>query len=102
MATVEALFVAIVARRVRRGHHAVLQSGQLRSLIDHPVADAAARIAAGRGSMWGAALSDAEVASIPEFILGFAQLVEASVVSEPSDESPIASRVAPVTVRLPA
>ena len=100
MATVEALFVAIVARRVRRGHHAVFQSGQLRSLIDPPVADAAARIAAAVGHAADLDLTDADVASITEFILGFAELVEASVMSEPSDGMLIDRLVALAAVRL--
>ena len=85
MAMVETLFVAIVARRVRRGHHAAFQSGQLRSLIDHPVAGAAARIATAVGRAADLALTDADVASITEFILGFVELVEASVPPEPND-----------------
>jgi len=85
MAMAETLFVAIVARRVRRGHHAAFQSGQLRSLIDHPVADAAARIAAAVGHAADLALTDADVASITEFILGFVELVESSVPPEPDD-----------------
>lgn len=85
MAMVETLFVAIVARRVRRAHHAAFQSGQLRSLIDHPVAEAAARIAAAVGRAADLALTDADVASITEFILGFVELVEANVPPEPND-----------------
>ena len=89
MAMAETLFVAIVARRVRRGHHAAFQSGQLRSLIDHPVADAAARIATAVGHAADLALTDADVASITEFILGFVELVESSVPAEPDDGSVI-------------
>ena len=85
MAMVETLFVAIVARRIRGAHHAVFQSGQLRSLIDHPVADAAARIAAAVGRAADLMLTDADVASITEFILGFVELVEANVPPEPND-----------------
>ena len=89
MAMAETLFVAIVARRVRRGHHAAFQSGQLRSLIDHPVADAAARIATAVGHAADLALTDADVASITEFILGFVELVESNVPAEPDDGSVI-------------
>jgi len=85
MAMVETLFVAIVARRVGRAHHAAFQSGQLRSLIDHPVAGAAARIATAVGRAADLALTDADVASITEFILGFVELVEASIPPEPND-----------------
>lgn len=100
MAMVEALFVAIVARRVRGAHHAVFQSGQLRSLIDHPVADAAARIAAAVGREADLALTDADVASITEFILGFAELVEANVPPEPNDGTVIDRLVALAAKRL--
>ena len=100
MAMVETLFVAIVARRVRRAQHAVFQSGQLRSLIDHPVADAAARISAAVGRAADLALTDADVASITEFILGFVELVEASVPPEPNDGTLIDRLVALAAERL--
>ncbi|HEX6061093.1 MAG TPA: PRD domain-containing protein [Candidatus Limnocylindria bacterium] len=85
MAMAETLFVAIVARRVRRAHYAAFQSGQLRSLIDHPVADAAARIAAAVGRAADLVLTDADVASITEFILGYDELVGTSAPPEPTD-----------------
>jgi transcriptional antiterminator len=100
MAMAETLFVAIVARRVRNGHHAAFLSGQLRSLIDHPVADAAARIAAAVGAAAHLALTDADVASITEFILGFVELVEASVPPEPNDGALIDRLVALAAQRL--
>ena len=85
MSTIESLFIAIVARRVRSGRHAVFQSGQLRSLVDHPVADAAARIAAAVDRVADLSLTDADVASITEFILGFVELVDADASSAPDD-----------------
>ncbi len=100
MAMVETLFVAIVARRVRGAHYAVFQSGQLRSLIDHPVADAAARIAAAVGRAAGLTLTDADIASITEFILGFVELVEANVPPEPNDGTIIDRLVALAAKRL--
>jgi transcriptional antiterminator len=100
MATVETLFIAIVARRVRHGHHAAFQSGQLRSLVDHPVADAAARIAAAVGRAADLALTDGDVASITEFILGFAELVEASVPAEPDGAALIDRLVTLAAARL--
>ncbi len=102
MAMVETLFVAIVARRVRGAHYAVFQSGQLRSLIDHPVADAAAGIAAAVGRAAGLTLTDADVASITEFILGFVELVEANVPPEPNDGTIIDRLVALAAKRLHA
>jgi mannitol operon transcriptional antiterminator len=100
MAMAETLFVAIVARRVRGGHHAAFQSGQLRSLIDHPVAEAAARIAAAVGRAADLSLTDADVASITEFILGFVELVEATVPPEPADGALIDRLVALAAERL--
>jgi transcriptional antiterminator len=100
MAMVETLFIAIVARRVRHGHHAAFQSGQLRSLIEHPVADAAARISAAVGRAADLALTDGDVASITEFILGFVELVEASVPPEPNDGTLIERLVALAAERL--
>src|SRR2546428_9651683 len=44
MAMVATLYLAIVTRRVPAGRQAELQSAQLPSLIDHPVAAAHARI----------------------------------------------------------
>src|SRR5205814_1431280 len=61
MAMVATLYLAIVTRRVREGHEAELQSGQLRSLIDHPVAAAAARIAAAVEKDANLSLGDAVV-----------------------------------------
>ena len=92
MAMIETLFVAIVARRVRRGFHAAFHSGQLRSLVDHPMADAAARIAAAVGRVAGLTLTEGDVASITEFILGFVELVDADVPPEPND-APLIERV---------
>jgi len=100
MAMVETLFVAIVARRVGRGRHAVFQSGQLRSLIDHPVADAATRLAAAVGRAADLALTDADVASITEFILGFDELVAASAPTESDDGTLIDRLVALAAERL--
>jgi len=68
---VATLYLAIVARRVQAGRTAEFQSGQLRSLIDHPVADAAARIAAAMEKQTGLVLEETDVASITEFLLGF-------------------------------
>src|SRR5438309_9117602 len=68
MAMVATLYLAIVSRRVRAGRQAEMQSGQLRSLIDHPVAAAAARIATAVEAKAGLTLGDADVAAITEFL----------------------------------
>src|SRR5438445_757512 len=100
MAMVATLYLAIVARRVRAGHQAELQSGQLRSLIDHPVAAAAARIAAAVEKDASLTLGEADVAAITEFLLGFVELVDASLAAQADDEVEIDRLVAAAASRL--
>lgn len=92
MRSVAALYLAIVTRRVRAGRSAELQSGQLRSLIDHPVAEAAARIAAEVEARAGLAMTQAEVAAITEFLLGFIEL-EGSDTELAADDSALVERL---------
>jgi len=75
MTTAGSVYLAIVARRVRAGRRAQLRSGQLRSLIDHPVAEAASAIAVAVERKVGLALEEVDTAAITEFLLGFAELV---------------------------
>src|SRR2546427_8202244 len=100
MAMVATLYLAIVTRRVRAGHSAELQSGQLRSLIDHPVATAAARIAAAIEKEANLTLDEADVAAITEFLLGFVELVHASLATQADDEMVIDRLVASAASRL--
>ena len=100
MAMVATLYLAIVTRRVRDGRQAELQSGQLRSLIDHPVAAAAARIAAAVEKEAGLTLGEADVAAITEFLLGFVELVDASLATQADDEIVIDQLVASAAARL--
>jgi transcriptional antiterminator len=100
MAMVATLYLAIVTRRVRAGHQAELQSGQLRSLIDHPVAAAAARIAAALEKDANLTLGEADVAAITEFLLGFVELVDASLATQADDEIVIDRLVAEAAARL--
>src|SRR5256886_16236546 len=92
--------LGLVTRRVRAGHRAELQSGQLRSLIDHPVAAAAARIAAAVEKEANLPLDEADVAAITEFLLGFVELVNASLATQPDDEIVIDRLVASAASRL--
>lgn len=85
MTTAGSVYLAIVAHRVRAGRRVRFRSGQLRSLIDHPVADAASAIAAAVERRVGLVLDEADVAAITEFLLGFAELV--GTPSAPDDES---------------
>jgi transcriptional antiterminator len=68
------LSLAIIVARVRANRHARLVRGRLRSLLDHPVAESAGRIAAAVTSRVGVALGPAEAASMTESLLGFAEL----------------------------
>jgi mannitol operon transcriptional antiterminator len=100
MAMVATLYLAIVTLRVRAGHQAELQSGQLRSLIDHPVAAAAARIAAAVEKGANLTLGEVDVAAITEFLLGFVELVDASLATQADDELVIDHLVASAAARL--
>jgi len=100
MAVVATVYLAIVSRRVRAGCEAEMQSGQLRSLIDHPVAAAAARIAAAFEAEASLVLADADVAAITEFLLGFVELVDASLTIQPDDQIVIDHLVAEAAARL--
>jgi transcriptional antiterminator len=100
MAMVATLYLAIVTRRVREGHEAEMPSGQLRSLIDHPVAAAASRIAAAVQKDANLTLGEADVAAITEFLLGFVELVDASLATQADDEIVIDRLVASAAARL--
>src|SRR5438094_3930 len=79
---------------------AEMRGGQLRSLIDHPVAAAAARIAAAVEAQAGLVLGDADIAAITEFFLGFVELVDASLTTQPDDQPVIDHLVAEAASRL--
>jgi mannitol operon transcriptional antiterminator len=68
------LSLAIVVSRVRGNRHARLVRGRLRSLLDHPVAESADRIAAAVTAHSGVALGPAESAAMTESLLGFVEL----------------------------
>jgi mannitol operon transcriptional activator len=76
------LSLAILARRVRADHPARLVRGRLRSLMDHPVSDAATRIAAAMRERLGIALAAPEAAAITESLLGFVELSDSHAVPE--------------------
>jgi transcriptional antiterminator len=68
------LSVGILIARVKANRHARLVRGRLRSLLDHPVAESARRIAAAISESSGVELGLAEAASITESLLGFVEL----------------------------
>jgi mannitol operon transcriptional activator len=76
------LSLAILASRARANHPARLVRGRLRSLMDHPVSDAATRIALAVGERIGVTLSPAETAAITESLLGFVELTDSRAVPE--------------------
>lgn len=69
-----ALSIAIVVDRVRANHPARLGRGRLRSLLDHPVSDAARRITLAIGERLDVALAPPEAAAITESLLGLVEL----------------------------
>ena len=83
------LYLAIVARRIQAGRTAEFQSGQLRSLIDHPVADVAGRIAAAMDRTGGVVVGDSDIAAITEFLLGFVEVGERPVGTDDDEMEPI-------------
>lgn len=68
--------LAIAARRVGRGRPARLAGGRLRSLLDHPASEIAARIAGRMAVAIGQPLGNADVAAITESLLGLVELAE--------------------------
>ena len=79
------LSLAIVVSRVRANRHARLVRGRLRSLLDHPVAESADRIAAAVTARMGVALGPAEAASMTESLLGFVELTHIDDAAAESD-----------------
>jgi mannitol operon transcriptional antiterminator len=100
MATIATLYLAIATRRVRAGDDVDLQSGQFRSLIEHPVADASTRIAAAIEAELHLRVADHEVAAITEFLLGSVELVGATLNAEPDDWSMVDRLMASAGARL--
>lgn len=100
MTIVAALYLGILARRVEAGRTAEFQSGQLRSLIDHPTADAAARIAVAIEQRTAMVLGDNDIAAITEFLLGFVDLSGTPAAPEDVDVETIGRLVAAASRRL--
>ena len=87
------LSLAVLAARVRANRHARLVRGRLRSLLDHPVAESAQRIAASVGATLGVDLEPAEAASITESLLGFAELTHIDDAPAESDLVGLVDRI---------
>lgn len=76
------LSLGVLVDRVRKEHPARLGRGRLRSLLDHPVSEAARHIATAIQRRLGIALAPAEIASITESLLGFAELTDPQAAPE--------------------
>jgi transcriptional antiterminator len=100
MVTTAALYVAIVTRRVAAGRSATLNGGQLRSLLDHPVGEAAVSIATAVESFTGVTLGDTDIAAITEFLLGFVELTRTEMEPRPEDVAAIDRLVETAAARL--
>jgi transcriptional antiterminator len=90
------LSLAIVVARVRASRHARLVRGRLRSLLDHPVAESADRIAAAVTVRLGVDLGRAEAAAITESLLGFVELTHIDDAAAESDVIRAVDRLAAV------
>jgi len=83
--TAAALYLAVVADRIRDGRVARLGGGRLRSLLDHPASASAARIASAVELAIGVTLGRMDVAAITESLLGLTQLVTVDAQPEAID-----------------
>lgn len=97
---VATLSLAILVSRVRRDRPARLGRGRLRSLLDHPVSDAAQHIVAAIRERLGIALGPPEIASITESLLGFVELTDPRAAPEARLVNLVDSLVAAAASRL--
>jgi transcriptional antiterminator len=81
------LHLAVMTRRLRAGREARLELGRLRSLADHPVAEAAGRIVGRLEERFGVTFAPADVATVTEYLLGFVELADSGVGGNAGDEA---------------
>ncbi|HEX3427880.1 MAG TPA: PRD domain-containing protein [Candidatus Limnocylindrales bacterium] len=98
--TTAALSLAIAASRSRAGRQVRLGGGRLRSLLDHPVAESAASIAAAVEVASGVSFGRMDVAAITESLLGLTQLVDVAARPEAADVRYIDRIIAAAASRL--
>jgi mannitol operon transcriptional antiterminator len=98
--TTAALYLAIVADRIRAGRAVRLGGGRLRSLLDHPASASAARIAAAVEVAIGVSLGRTDVAAITESLLGLTQLVDVAARPEAIDVRYIDRVIAAAAARI--
>ncbi|NNC43951.1 MAG: transcription antiterminator, partial [Acidimicrobiia bacterium] len=70
------VFLATTAARMKSGQRVAMEAGQLRSLLDHPVAENARLLANDLGDLIGVAVTEEDVAAIAELVLGLVSLQE--------------------------
>ena len=73
------IYLAVAAARLRQEKGIELDAGHLRSLLDHPIAETAARIGKKLGDLIERDLRQTEVAVIGEYLLGITVLNEDQV-----------------------
>lgn len=69
--TVFALYLAVAIQRLAAGNEIEMDAGQLRSLLEHPLAGASSGLAVGLKEYLGADLPRTEVAGLTSMMLGF-------------------------------
>lgn len=69
-----AVYLAVTAARLDDGKTIAMDTGQQRSLMDHPLSATARTVALQFGDKIGVDLSDPEIAGITEYLLGLATL----------------------------
>jgi mannitol operon transcriptional antiterminator len=98
--TAAALYLAIVADRIRGGRAVRLGGGRLRSLLDHPASASAARIASAVELAIGVPLGRTDVAAITESLLGLTQLANLDAQPEAIDVRYIERVIASAAARI--
>lgn len=81
-----AIYLAVTAARLADGKTIAMDTGQQRSLMDHPLNDIARKVALQFGDMRETKLSDPEVAGITGYLLGLATLAATPVEETRLDE----------------
>lgn len=95
-----ALYLAIVADRIRNGRAVRLSGGRMRSLLDHPASAGAARIASAVAAAIGVRLERSDVAAITESLLGLTQLGDGAARPEAMDVRYIDRVIAAAAARI--
>ncbi len=80
------LYLAITESRIRQGRSIALEPGQFLSLIDHPASSAVKQLTESLQARGCASFSDAEVAGLAEYLLGFEALLSPTSASDEIDQ----------------